>query len=127
VLLNLRPRDLIVTALIAAIWVTALVRTSSKVAPARALPATRRAAVAQSIASAEPSARARARRQFPFDNWSQDDAFHNSEQGSVRALAAREHADLGSVLSALDAYLRAHPSPTRKTGASPCKPRPFYD
>lgn len=87
----------------------------------------RATSVARGIATREPTMRARAKAQFPFDRWSQDDAFHAHEQHAVRDAAARETADLGSALDALDEYLRSHPSPFHKPGASPCKPRPFYD
>lgn len=100
---------------------------SGKVEPAPRLRPERREPVAASIAAREPGLRARAQKQFPHDHWSQDDAFGALEQQVVRSAAARERADLGSVLDALDAYLHAHPSSTRKAGASPCKPRPFYD
>lgn len=83
--------------------------------------------VAASIAEREPALRARATAQFPGDLWSQDDAYHAHEQELVRAAAARQRMPLGSVLWALDSWLRTHPSPERESSASPCKPRPFYD
>jgi hypothetical protein len=87
----------------------------------------RRESVAQRILAQEPRLRERSRKQFPYDHWSQDDAFGAMEQAAVRSAAAVERADLGSVLDAVDAAMHRHPSAQRKAGASPCKPRPFYD
>jgi hypothetical protein len=83
--------------------------------------------VARSVLAQEPRMRARSRKQFPYDHWSQDDAFGALEQGAVRAAASRARADLGSVLDAVDTVMHREPSAGRKAGASPCKPRPFYD
>ena len=53
--------------------------------------------------------------------------FHAMEQAQIRQAAGQYRVATGAVIDALDAYLRAHPSPEHKPGASPCKPRPFYD
>jgi hypothetical protein len=95
--------------------------------PLRMLPENRVMPVAKNVLGQEPRLRARSRKQFPYDRWSQDDAFGALEQGAVRAAAGRERADLGSVLDAIDTAMHRDPSAERKAGASPCKPRPFYD
>jgi hypothetical protein len=95
--------------------------------PLRLLPAARVEPVAASVLAQEPRLRARSQKQFPYDRWSQDDAFGALEQGLLRAAAGRERADLGSVLDALDTVMHREPTAERKAGASPCKPRPFYD
>ena len=81
---------------------------------------------AREIAAREPAWRRAAQAQFPGDRWSQDDAFHNVEQGAVRLSAARTGVSVGELFDALDRELRAHPE-GHLMHAVPCKPRPFYD
>jgi hypothetical protein len=83
--------------------------------------------VAAAIANREPSMRRAAERHFPGDTWSQGDDYHNQEQGLIRGAARREHVAIGSVIEALDRYLREHPDNARENTAPRCKPRPFYD
>jgi hypothetical protein len=83
--------------------------------------------IARTLAEAEPGARARARLSFPGDHWSQDDDFHNHERRLASALAARHGVDRAAVLANLDADVRSGRVPDRRSGAAPCKPRPFYE
>jgi hypothetical protein len=83
--------------------------------------------IAASIAEREPALRSRSRAQFPGDLWSQGDAYHAHEQELVRRAAAQAGVSVGSVLDALDGWLRAHPSSDHPDSVSPCKPRPYYD
>lgn len=82
--------------------------------------------LASELLAQEPTWRRAARQQFPGDQWSQDDAFHNVEQITVRVRAARAGVSVGELFDALDRDLRVHPG-TRLVHAVPCKPRPFYD
>ena len=82
--------------------------------------------IAQSLALRERSWRLRARQKFPEDYWSQDDDFHNIEQYTVRSTARAAGVRLSDVIYAIDELLREAPA-LRRTTASPCKPRPFYD
>jgi hypothetical protein len=126
--LGAQLRKWIGVALIAGTSAVAVARTLDVEAePARPLAPARRDLVGMSLLNQEPRLRAKSDKQFPYDRWSQDDAFGAMEQSAARAAAARERVDLGSVLDALDAAMHAHPSAQRKAGASPCKPRPFYD
>jgi hypothetical protein len=118
-----RPRTLVSLVLLAGTLVQALLALDNDAEP---LPALARSSAVAPLADREAVLRAKSQKQFPYDLWSQDDAFHAHEQAAVRTLAQRERADLGSVLSALDLHLRSH-SKAHKQTASPCKPRPFYD
>jgi hypothetical protein len=108
----------------------AIVLLSSKTAeppeaPRRATP-DERARIARRLATQEAQWRLISQRRFPGDRWSQDDDFHNAEQRAARAAAAGHRIHLSDVLLGIDEGLRADPR-GRRTTASPCKPRPFYD
>ena len=94
--------------------------------PARVPSAEERGEMARSLARQEPAWRRAAERLFPGDRWSRDDDFFNQEHRAVRGIAAARGTNPGQVLRAIDEELRAHPD-GRKVGASPIKPRPFYD
>jgi hypothetical protein len=85
------------------------------------------AEIGRSIARAEPTMRKSAAREFPGDLWSQGDAYFFLESRRVRVIAAQKRAAIGSVLQALDDFLRDHPGRANRGGVPACKPRPFYD
>lgn len=97
--------------------------------PPRPLPEADRRPLGQLAAQAEPGLRLESRRSFPGDAWSQDDDFAARERNWAREQAARRGVQASEVFRAVDEELRASAplSPPRKTGAAPCKPRPFYD
>lgn len=66
---------------------------------------------------------------YPGDRWSADDDFHNQEGRWARSVAGAFRVPVGDMLHAIDEGLHAalrNGTPRRST-ASPCKPRPFYD
>jgi hypothetical protein len=83
--------------------------------------------VARDIARAERVLRLQAVREFPGDQWSQGDAYSFREFRRVIAAAAQEKAAIGSVLNALDEYLRKNPNKNNQNRVPLCKPRSFYD
>ena len=105
------------------------VRATSEGASARSMSRYERSIVARGLARREQAMRVATRRHFPGDAWSADDDFHNMEQSFVRTEAASQGVSPGEILRAIDDDLRenAGREPNRRAGASPCKPRPFYD
>jgi hypothetical protein len=110
-----------------ALWGLAVARSTASPRPAPLVTAEDGANIARELALEEPRLRRLSRRQFPYDTWSQDDAFHNREHAAVRAAGNNAGVDLGSILNALDVDTRQTPNSNRRTTAAPCKPRPFYD
>jgi hypothetical protein len=100
--------------------------TSSIPPEARSLSPDERRAVASGLAEQEEQWRLGAARAFPGDLWSRDDAFFSYEQLRIRNVAARERTAPGDILLGIHELLRETPK-GRKTGAAPCKPRPFFD
>lgn len=82
---------------------------------------------AKKLADRETGFRDRSRRHFPGDVWSQDDDFHNMEQRWVRGVAKQNDFSVGELFYAIDKDIRSKRVPNRRSSASPCKPRPFYD
>ena len=80
------------------------------------------------IAGAEPGMRRSAERSFPFDPWSQDDAYHAMEWRRAMQYADQRGLSLGEVLKAIDDGMREgwakQPSMMRNT-VPPCHPRPI--
>jgi hypothetical protein len=96
--------------------------------PPRRLSEAERAELGRLCATQEPSWRRRTVARFPGDRWSQDDDFHSVERFWALGEAARRGVPVSDVFRAVDEDLRSHPvEPPRKSNASPCKPRPFYD
>jgi len=123
------PRGWLVTAALALVAV-ARAATAPGVAPAEPDDPARRAAIFQEMTADETALRQDAARAFPGDPWSADDDFHNHQQRRARAIAARLHVSIGTVLGAVDDGLRAHwphanPAPLTAT-VPPCHPRPVY-
>lgn len=85
-----------------------------------------RLAIGRDLAAREPGWQYQAASGFPGDSWSQEDDFARAEYTQARDEAVRRGAHVGDVLRAADESLRAQ-STGRRVGASPCKPRPFYD
>jgi hypothetical protein len=88
------------------------------------------AAIFREMTADETALRTDAARAFPGDPWSADDDFHNHQQRRARAIAARLHVSIGTVLRAVDDGLREHwphanPAPLIAT-VPPCHPRPVY-
>ena len=83
--------------------------------------------VARDIAKAEKLLRKQAKREFPGDHWSQGDAYSFREFRRVTAAATQENVAIGSVLVALDEYLRKNPNKNNQNRVPLCKPRSFYD
>jgi hypothetical protein len=107
--------------------VAVLTAATSSIPPEpRSLSSDERRAVALELAGQEEQWRLGAARAFPGDLWSRDDAFFSYEQLWIRNVTARERTAPGDVLLAIDELLRENPQ-GRKTGAAPCKPRPFFD
>jgi len=94
---------------------------------AKALPQERAVSVARNIANDERLLRVQAVREFPGDHWSQGDAYSFREFRRVTAAAAQEKVAIGSVLDALDEYLRRNPNRKNRNRVPLCKPRSFYD
>ena len=92
-----------------------------------ALSQKRAATIVSRIAKDERPLRLQAVREFPGDHWSQGDAFSFREFRQVTGVAEREKVAIGSVLDALDRYLRENPNKKNKNRVPPCKPRSFYD
>lgn len=93
----------------------------------KALSQKRAPIIARNIAKGERPLRMQAVREFPGDHWSQGDAFSFREFRQITEAAAREKVAIGSVLDALDRYLRKHPSRKNQNRVPLCKPRSFYD
>lgn len=68
-----------------------------------------------------------ARITFPGDRWSQNDHFHHQIRKWVRRASKASGLSVGALLCAIDEDIRNHPTVDRQSGATPCKPRPFYD
>jgi len=122
-------RGWLVTAALVLVAVARAV-TASGAGPAERDDPAVRAAIFQQMTADEAAVRADAARAFPGDPWSADDDFHNHEQRRARALAARLHVSIGTVLAAVDEGLREHwphsnPAPLTAT-VPPCHPRPVY-
>ncbi|MBN1605233.1 MAG: hypothetical protein JW940_01295 [Polyangiaceae bacterium] len=104
-----------------------LTAATSTLAPAaRSLSSEERRAIARKLAEEEEPWRRGAARAFPGDLWSRDDAFFSYEQLRIRNAAMTERTAPGDILLGIDELLRQDPR-GRKTGAAPCKPRPFFD
>ena len=124
-----------------AVACTALVVTRAATVPAPPPPKHAsekdRAGFAASIASQEDDWRAKSTKDFPFDNWSQRDAFHGHEAVAVRDLAGIAGVPYEDVFRAVDDDLHRVPSPgergervrrpNRSVNAVPVKPRPIFD
>lgn len=83
--------------------------------------------VVRDIAKAERVLRIEAVREFPGDHWSQGDAYSFREFRRVTAAATKKNVAIGSVLNALDKYLRENPNKNNENRVPLCKPRSFYD
>jgi hypothetical protein len=102
--------------------------TASNPPPPRRLSDAEARAVGRAAAALEPGWRKTSVHNFPEDYWSQDDDFGASEHNWAVDEANRRGVPVGEIFRAIDADLHAHPpEPPAKSGASPCKPRPFYD
>jgi hypothetical protein len=112
-------------AAIGAAVVVLCVRTSERTAAV--LSQERAMKVASDIARAERILRLQAVREFPGDHWSQGDAYSFREFRRVTAAATQEKVAIGSVLNALDEYLRKNPNKNNQNRVPLCKPRSFYD
>jgi hypothetical protein len=91
---------------------------------------------AATIASQEDHWRDKGAKDFPYDVWSQRDAFHGHEAASVRELAGIAGVPYEEVFRAIDDDLhrvaspagRNRPRPSdRNVNAVPVKPRPIFD
>ena len=121
---------------VVALATTALVVVRAATAPASPPPkhvsAQDRAGFAAQIASQEEDWRGKAAKDFPYDNWSQRDAFHGHEATAVKEMARISGVPYEEVLRAIDDDLhRADGNrgrrPNRNVNAVPVKPRPIFD
>ena len=124
-----------IAGLLVALAATALVVVRAATAPAPPPPkhvsAADRAGFAAQIASQEDDWRGKAAKDFPYDIWSQRDAFHGHEATAVKDMARISGVPYEEVLHAIDDDLhRADGSrrrPARNVNAVPVKPRPIFD
>jgi hypothetical protein len=87
-----------------------------------------RIVLAQRIAIREQEWRNKAAEDFPADDWSQRDAFHNLESDGVRDVAHQQGVYLEDVFRAVDEDLhKTRPGAARGTDVVPCRPRPVFD
>jgi hypothetical protein len=126
--LRTNRRSLLALALIAgtclAVWIGAARASLGSVS--KRLTDDERKTVGNNMAALEPAWIDRAAKEYPNDSWSQEDDFARSEYEQARTEAGRFGAHVGDALRAADESLRTQPA-GRRVGASPCKPRPFYD
>ncbi len=110
----------------------ALVRAATAVPIAQARPASEleKRAAFESLASDEASLRRSAADEFPADQWSQDDAFHNSEYKRAKAIAELSRIRISDVLLAVDDGMHHEwPAPRGaklQPTVPPCRPRPIH-
>jgi hypothetical protein len=125
-----------IAGLVVAVATTALVVVRAATAPAPPAPkpvsAEDRAGFAAQIASQEDDWRGKAAKDFPYDNWSQRDAFHGHEATAVKDMAHISGVPYEEVLRAIDddlhrADVRRGRRPPRNVNAVPVKPRPIFD
>ena len=124
-----------IAGLFVALATTALVVGRAATAPAPPPPkhvsADDRAGFAAQIASQEDDWRGKAAKDFPYDTWSQRDAFHGHEATAVKEMARISGVPYEEVLRAIDDDLhRADGNrrrPARNVNAVPVKPRPIFD
>jgi hypothetical protein len=96
--------------------------------PPRRLSIEERREVGLAAATEEPMWRKTSVKNFPDDHWSQDDDFSASERHWTIDQTNRRGVPAVDIYQAIDEDLHARPpQPPRKSGASPCKPRPSYD
>lgn len=121
---------------VVALATTALVVVRAATAPAPPPPkhvsAQDRAGFAAQIASQEEDWRGKAAKDFPYDNWSQRDAFHGHEATAVKEMARISGVPYEEVLRAIDDDLHRLDGnrgrrPNRNVNAVPVKPRPIFD
>lgn len=117
-------------ALLAALFVAAIVRAATASSTRSALPITpelSKRAYAE-IVSREPQMRRDAALKFPGDPWSADDDFHQREEDAVRGYAGQQSVPIADVLRAIDDGMHdgwpAAAIPTAQV--PPCRPRLMY-
>jgi hypothetical protein len=102
--------------------------TATSAPPPHRLSLEERGGVGRAAAAEEPKWRKTSVKNFPDDHWSQDDDFSASERNWAVDQANRRGVPAVDIYEAIDEDLHANPpQPPRKSGASPCKPRPSYD
>ncbi len=104
--------------------------------PPKHVTAEDRAGFAAQLASQEDDWRGKAAKDFPYDNWSQRDAFHGHEATAAKDLAGIAGVPVEEVLRATDDDLHHVGTPdgsrvrrpaNRNVTAVPVKPRPIFD
>jgi hypothetical protein len=119
---------------LAFVGVVAIVVRGASAAPAppplqRSTPEQRQQ-LARQIASQEDGWRASAAADFPTDAWSQRDAFHNHEMGTIRDLAGAAKIPPEELFRAIDEDIHREgrsSNVNRSAEVVPLKPRPIFD
>jgi hypothetical protein len=116
----------------ACVLAVALVRTLGvpAIPPLRAATPTELAPLLGRMRTVEEGIHRQGVEKFAGDRWSQGDFANNHEWRKVRDESKRRGVSIGSLLGAIDADVRAHPTLPRgieRGRAAPCMPRPFYD
>jgi hypothetical protein len=93
------------------------------------LPVEKRRRLGEQLLAEEPAWRREARREFPGDDWSQDDDLHHRQAERILDIVGQRHLRVGDVVLGVDEAMRDRRAQGVPVvgGIAPHKPRPFYD